>query len=194
MGRTTRSLQPHSVSQADLSGYGQTVMSGDLTAIVREVIDANRYMTIASADSPGDPWVSPVYFAADDYRDFYWMSSPQVTHSRNIAVRPQVSIVLFDSRAATEAVVARTAYLKATAVQVNDDELEHALTIYPGPVERGGIVTADELRGPAPYRLYRATATEYFVLCPLSEGETCREHGPAADHRTRVVSPASRSA
>ena len=99
MGRTTRSLQPHGVSQADLSGYGQTVMSGDLTAIVREVIDANRYMTIASADSPGDPWVSPVYFAADDYRDFYWMSSPQVTHSRNIAVRPQVSIVLFDSRA-----------------------------------------------------------------------------------------------
>ncbi len=50
------------------------MMSVDLTAIAREVIDANRYMTIASADARGDPWVSPVYFAQDDYRDFYWMS------------------------------------------------------------------------------------------------------------------------
>jgi hypothetical protein len=62
------------VSSEDLSGHGQKVIRGDLTAIVREVIDANRYMTIASADSSGDPWASPVYFAAGDYRDFYWMS------------------------------------------------------------------------------------------------------------------------
>jgi hypothetical protein len=161
----------------------------DLDAIVREVIDDNRYMRIATADANGDPGVSPVYFAADGYRDFYWMSSPEVTHSRNIAMRPEVSIVLFDSRAPTDAVPDRTAYLKAIAAEVNDNEIEHALTIYPGPVERGGIVTADEVRPPAPYRLYRATVTEYFVLCPRSEGEACLEHGVAADHRTRVVLP-----
>ncbi len=158
----------------------------DLDAIVRQVIDDNRYMTLATADANGDPWASPVYFAADDYRDFYWMSSPEVTHSRNIATRPQVSIVLFDTRACTDAVPARTTYMKATAAQVHDNEVEHSLTIYPGPVERGGIVTADELRAPAPYRLYRATVTEYFVLCPRHEGDTCREHGLAHDHRTQV--------
>jgi hypothetical protein len=108
-------------------------------------------------------------------------------------MRPQVSIVLFDSRAPTEAVPGRAAYLKAIAVQVNDDEIEHALTIYPGPIERGGIVTADEVWPPAPYRLYRAMVTEYFVLCPRCEGEIFPEHGVAADHRTRVVLPTSRS-
>jgi hypothetical protein len=158
----------------------------DLDASVRKVIDDNRYMTIATADANGDPGVSPVYFAADDYRDFYWMSSPDVTHSRNIAIRPQVSIVLFDSHAPTEAVPVSAAYLKATAAQVNDNEIEHALTIFPGPVERGGIVTSDELRPPAPYRLYRATVSEYFVLCPRPEGDACREHDLAGDHRTQV--------
>ena len=34
---------------------------GDLGAMAREIIDANLYMTLATADSEGRPWASPVY-------------------------------------------------------------------------------------------------------------------------------------
>jgi pyridoxamine 5'-phosphate oxidase-like protein len=39
-------------------------------------------MTLATADERGRPWVSPVFYAVDGYRDFYWISSPEVTHYR----------------------------------------------------------------------------------------------------------------
>jgi hypothetical protein len=34
---------------------------------------------------------------AGAYREFFWVSSPDSTHSRNLAGRPDVSIVIFDS-------------------------------------------------------------------------------------------------
>jgi hypothetical protein len=45
-------------------------------------------------------WLSPVYYAGARYSDFYWVSSPQAQHSRNIEQRPAVEIVIFDSTAA----------------------------------------------------------------------------------------------
>ncbi len=65
-------------------------------ALTRE-IDANRYMTLATADHDGRPWASPVYYAVAGYREFVWVSDPETTHSRNLAGRPQVAIVIFDS-------------------------------------------------------------------------------------------------
>jgi Pyridoxamine 5'-phosphate oxidase len=71
--------------------------------IAKTIIDSNLYMTLGTADESGRPWVSPVYFAScDHYRDFYWVSSPDATHSRNLAQRPALSIVIFDSRVPAE--------------------------------------------------------------------------------------------
>jgi nitroimidazol reductase NimA-like FMN-containing flavoprotein (pyridoxamine 5'-phosphate oxidase superfamily) len=69
----------------------------DLAARARAIIDANLYMVIGTADEGGRPWVSPVYYAPAAYREFFWVSSPDTTHSRNLAGRPDVSIVIFDS-------------------------------------------------------------------------------------------------
>lgn len=68
--------------------------------IVRDIIEANRYLVLATADATGRPWSSPVYFAHSDFTEFFWVSSLDVTHSRNIEVRPEVGIVVFDSQAA----------------------------------------------------------------------------------------------
>jgi nitroimidazol reductase NimA-like FMN-containing flavoprotein (pyridoxamine 5'-phosphate oxidase superfamily) len=58
-------------------------------AVVRGIIDDNQYMILATADGRGRPWASPVYFANSGYAEFFWVSSPEATHSRNIAVRPR---------------------------------------------------------------------------------------------------------
>ncbi|HEY3207651.1 MAG TPA: pyridoxamine 5'-phosphate oxidase family protein [Gaiellaceae bacterium] len=71
----------------------------DLEASGRSIVDDNLYMVLATADADGRPWASPVYFASEDYTELYWVSSPEVTHSRNLAARSELSIVVFDSQA-----------------------------------------------------------------------------------------------
>ena len=70
----------------------------ELAAFAKTIIDANRYMAIGTADESGQPWVTPVWFAHEGYREFVWVSKPGAQHSRNIAARPQVAIVIFDSQ------------------------------------------------------------------------------------------------
>src|SRR5215208_7285338 len=48
----------------------------ELGAAARAIIDSNFYMTLGTADEEGRPWVSPVYYAAEGYAKFYWVSSP----------------------------------------------------------------------------------------------------------------------
>lgn len=143
----------------------------DLAAMARTIIDANQYMTLATADALGQPWPSPVFYATADYAEFYWISAPESTHSRNLAQRPQAGIVIFDSRAPEG--TGQAVYLSAAAEQVHDDDLDRALAVYPGPV-------------PDLYRLYRATAFEYSVLCPRGDSGACLRHGVLVDHRVQV--------
>jgi uncharacterized pyridoxamine 5'-phosphate oxidase family protein len=162
----------------------------DLAAIARTIIDVNHYMTLATADAEGQPWASPVFYATADYAEFYWISAPETTHSRNLAQRPEISIVVFDS-AAPEG-DGQAVYLSATAEQVPDDDLDRALAVYPGLAGRGlgPHHTREQLQALAPYRLYRATVFEHSILCPRDTGPqgtgACILHGVPFDHRTQV--------
>ena len=159
----------------------------DLEAIVRSVIDDNVYMVLGTADATGRPWAAPVFYTADAYRDLYWISSPEVTHSRNLAERPEASIVIFDSRAPVGQGGERAVYLAVTATQVSPDDLERTLAEFPGFADRGGRDRgAAELLPPNAYRLYRATVTEHSVACPRPDGQPCPAHGHAYDHRITV--------
>ncbi len=55
----------------------------DLGAIAKYVIDSNAYLTLGTANEDGRPWISPAYYAPEGYAKFYWVSSPEATHSRN---------------------------------------------------------------------------------------------------------------
>ena len=58
-------------------------MSDDLAALARATLDAGLYMTLGTADESGRRWVSLVYYAAEGYRDVFWVSSPEARHSEN---------------------------------------------------------------------------------------------------------------
>jgi hypothetical protein len=70
----------------------------DLTTLGREIVESNAYMTLGTADADGLPWTVPVYFAFTSFSELVWVSRPEARHSRNIAVRPEVGIAIFDSR------------------------------------------------------------------------------------------------
>jgi hypothetical protein len=161
-------------------------MSQDLASTARAIIDSSLYMVLGTADEEGRPWISPVFFAAAAYREFFWISSPEVTHSRNIAARREVSIVVFDSR--VPAGTGQGVYMSAKAETLAGAELERGLAVYPGSAERGGrTMTPEQVQAPAAYRLYRAAVSRYSMLCPRPAGQPCVEHGRAFDHRTEVA-------
>ncbi len=158
----------------------------DLAVHAQELLDANNYLTLGTVDPDGHPWASPVYFAASGLREFYWTSQADAVHSRNLTERPHVSIVVFDSTVAPYH--GRALYAVGTAHELQGDDLERGLQVYPGPVERGATeLTLDDVTGPSPYRLYPATATDLWVLCPREPRQPCPLHGVAKDHRTRIA-------
>jgi hypothetical protein len=126
----------------------------DAATIAREVLDGNLYMTLATADASGRPWATPVYFTADGTRDFYWVSSPEARHSHNIAARPEVGIVVFEACA----------------------------ELYSSRLSAARRFDPDELRAPAPFRLYRATVTHHDILLRGGDPENRR----GADERKAV--------
>jgi nitroimidazol reductase NimA-like FMN-containing flavoprotein (pyridoxamine 5'-phosphate oxidase superfamily) len=133
--------------------------------IVRGIVDAALYMVLATADEDGRPWSSPVYFAHVDCREFVWVSSPDVRHSRNIAVRPGVAIAVFDSTAAIS--TGQGAYMSAVAGLVEaEDVAERALGVFSRrSLAHGGRVwTLDDVRGDTGIRLYRAVAEDHSIL------------------------------
>jgi uncharacterized protein YhbP (UPF0306 family) len=138
----------------------------DLGAIARAIIDSNMYMTLGTADENGRPWVSPVYYAPEGYVDFYWVSSPEAKHSRNLAVRPEVSIVVFDSR--TPVGSGQGVYMSAVAEELMGDDIERGIAVFSrrSKAHGAGEWNLEDVRPPARLRLYRATASEHFVLDP----------------------------
>jgi nitroimidazol reductase NimA-like FMN-containing flavoprotein (pyridoxamine 5'-phosphate oxidase superfamily) len=139
-------------------------MTGVTGDVARSIIDASLYMVLATADETGRPWASPVYFAFSGYTEFFWVSSPEATHSRNIAVRPEVGIVVFDSKVPIG--TGQGVYMPAVAEQIEGAELQRAIDVFSRrSLEHGGVAwTPDDVQGEAGLRLYRATAIEHSML------------------------------
>jgi hypothetical protein len=143
---------------------GHRGMTDDNAATARAIIDSNRYMTLSTADAGGLPWVSPVWFATVDHRRFFWVSDPETRHSRNLASRPQLAIVIFDSTVVPGS--AAPVYMSAVAEELTGSELEEGMGIFAQVSEAQGLSvwTLAHVQPPARHRLYRATASEHFVL------------------------------
>jgi hypothetical protein len=139
----------------------------DLATAARVIIDGNSYLTIATADRAGRPWASPLWYAHAGYREFFWVSSPAARHSRNLDARPQAGIVIFDSRAPIGS--PQAVYLTVTAEEVTGDRLGQGLEVFSARSQSHGARkwTLADVREPAPHRLYRATASECFLLDDL---------------------------
>ena len=158
----------------------------DLAAHARAIIDANLYLTLGTTDADGRPWTSPVYFAPAGDRRFYWMSATDARHSRHLAERPQVSMVIFDST--VPPYHGRAVYAVGEARELSGTDLDRALEAYPRPDGQGATpVTRSEVTAPAVYRLYQATVSDMWILCPREPRQPCPLHGLARDHRARVT-------
>jgi predicted pyridoxine 5'-phosphate oxidase superfamily flavin-nucleotide-binding protein len=146
---------------------GREIDMTDLSDMARDIIESNRYMVLGSADEAGVPWVTPLWYAQSDYRRFIWVSSPDSRHSRNLRARPEVSLVVFDSRVAVGSALA--VYMSAHAEELSGAELERDIGLFDAAGRAQGLTRRwrpEDVIAPAPYRLYRATVSQHWVLDP----------------------------
>jgi nitroimidazol reductase NimA-like FMN-containing flavoprotein (pyridoxamine 5'-phosphate oxidase superfamily) len=138
----------------------------ELQTMAREIIDASRYLVLGTAGQAGNPWTSPVWYAPGAAGEFLWVSRPDARHSRNIAERPEVSLVIFDSALPPGAT--RAVYVSGTASELAGADLESGIRAYSRRSAGQGLPAwaADDVTPPAEHRLYRAVASEISVLRP----------------------------
>ncbi|WP_426241663.1 pyridoxamine 5'-phosphate oxidase family protein [Nocardioides sp. LHG3406-4] len=137
--------------------------------LARSILDDSSYVVLATADATGMPWASPVWFAQEDYRELFWVSFPGARHSQNIAARPQIGMVVFDSTATPGA--GQAVYMRADCEQVQDPtSLASGMAVFSRKAERQGMPAwgTERVSGEARLRLYRARVREHSILDPDS--------------------------
>jgi nitroimidazol reductase NimA-like FMN-containing flavoprotein (pyridoxamine 5'-phosphate oxidase superfamily) len=155
------------VDEAREAQRGSRAVTND--DIAREVLGACSYVVLATADARGVPWATPVWFAMEDYPELYWVSHPGARHSQNIAVRPQIAMVVFDSTVAPGS--GQGVYMTATAEQLPDRRAaERGIGVFSRASVRDAAEEwdVDRVTGQARLRLYGATVHESWILDPDS--------------------------
>jgi hypothetical protein len=109
-----------------------------------------------------------------------------VTHSRNLAARSELSIVVFGSQTAIS--TGQAVYMSAVAGQGHRRRAGAGIAIfsYRAMAHGGREWTVADVSEPAPLRLYRATVSAQFMLDKSGEGPLVRPPHAGAAHGRRL--------
>ena len=165
---------PHALPRPALRN---TMTRKRLDDLARTIIDSNRYMALGTADPDGHPWVSPVWFASEDYKHFHWVSSPDARHSRNVAARPEVAIAIFDSTVPVGG--AQAVYMSGRAEELTDTELEHGIEVF-------GRLSEEDDEDVEVFSRRRAAAVSSFASTGHGIEALCADPRPRPRLRTGV--------
>ena len=160
----------------------------ELDPLARRVINKRPLFDAGHDRSRRPARLSPVYYTAARYTDFYWVSSPQSAPLRNVVERGGVRIVIFDSTAAVGA--GEAVYLEALAALVPEDELEAVSDEAFGRRRRAAFAPG-ELRGDARFRLYARGPPPARCTVRARDPSTGAGVDPAPAGETRRAGPAS---
>ena len=136
------------------------------TEQARALIDANQYLTLATADAEGNPWASPVWFAHESYTSFLWVSHPEFAALRQHRGASSRRHGRLRHHRCPEP--GACGLPRARAAEVDAAELEDALAVYSDKSMRSGLIawTRPDVTGDAAHRMYRARISAASVLAP----------------------------
>lgn len=100
-----------------------------MTDDVRQVLERNRYLTLATVSEDGAPWNTTLHYASDD-TSIYWSSSDETVHSQNLAHDQRAFGIVFDTEEQKEAGGRAGVYISSQAKKLDGDERRRALTVY----------------------------------------------------------------
>ena len=161
---------------------------------VTSLIFTTSFMTLATADSDGLSWVSPVEFACDEDLRFYWFSTIDARHSQNVRANPRVALSIYDCTYTPFIGAAQGLYGEGSVEEFHRSDLEAMLPSIERwiswrdadrktPRPRG----ADRFDSDSPWRVYRVNPAKLYALHPNWHPE----HGEPASWRVPVDLTAS---
>lgn len=68
----------------------------DYQELAEEVIEQNRYLTLATTDET-EPWVAPLEYIRDNDGNFYFFSTESSRHALHIERNETVAVAIFDA-------------------------------------------------------------------------------------------------
>lgn len=160
-----------------------------MTDIDKELVDilfSESYAALATVDSNGMTWCTPVVFTFNDALEMSWVSAIDALHSTNLASTKLLGASIYNSGQPQNS--PQGVYLQGTATEVPADQLDDATADfyrwrYPDPE-----VFAQKARpgaaflGDSPRRLYRMSGVRFWGIS--KEGHP--KHGDLVDFRVEV--------
>lgn len=143
------------------------------------VIFDSSFMTLATADSVGVPWVSPVEFACDEALRFYWTSVTDARHSQNIRANPRAALSIYDSTQTPGILGAvQGLYAEGPVEELTPSDLEavrSSLSRWISWRDAGRVTPRtqwpDRDASESPWRFYRLDPTQMYALDPVQSTE-----------------------
>jgi nitroimidazol reductase NimA-like FMN-containing flavoprotein (pyridoxamine 5'-phosphate oxidase superfamily) len=134
----------------------------DFNSRAKEIIAENIYLTMATSDTQGNPWISPVYCAYDSDYNFYWTSNPNARHSKNIKENGgKIAFIVFNSSVAEG--TGEGVYFEGRAYEMSEEkEMAAALELYYSRKHKSTKPAGDFL-GDSPRRLYKAVPEKIWM-------------------------------
>jgi general stress protein 26 len=123
-------------------------------AKAKAVLDVINYITVATTDSDGQPWNTPVAgFHFDNDYTLYWASWQDNQHSKNIRTNGKVFVVVYDSTPANGTPSAGV-YMQGQAVELTEEQevMQAALVFKDDPYNPSD---GKEYLGDKPRRIYK---------------------------------------
>lgn len=120
-------------------------------------------MVLSTANIKSKPWVSPVFYVYDETFSFYWVSSKDAVHSKNIRRNPQVAIVIFGTVPPNGAIDA--VYIDAQATELeepSDIQLAIELLSQRAQPDKFTIKSLSDVTDSATWRIYVAKAKAVY--------------------------------
>jgi len=134
----------------------------ELATQAKKVIEKILYITIASVNSKGEPWNSPVYSAFDENYNFYWVSWTENQHSKNLAENPNAFVVIYDSTVPEG--TGFGVYVKGKVQQLKENNLEINKAIKLLYERKNNKPNRpEEFLGKFPRRIFKLTPEEIWV-------------------------------
>jgi len=77
------------------SGKATSIDEGRDDPRVRELLEHETTLVLATTADDGSPIATPLFYYSDAELNLYWLSSAESRHSRNLAARPRVAVTVF---------------------------------------------------------------------------------------------------
>lgn len=141
--------------------------------IAKQIIESNRYLTLATVLQNGNPWITPLFYAYNLDYTLYFTSPKDSQHIQALENQPKTTAVIFDSRQPDGAYQA--VYITGKTRQVPSKDLGTALEIiYKRKMKIGlkvyeTIKQSRDFRGESPMRLYAFEPDLMWVLTDPKE-------------------------